>query len=157
MRRENAFTLVELSIAILIMVMLFMLALPSLSGVLADHRLRRLLDGLNGLVRTAQERSVNERQPYLIIWKEDRLDLQQEALVKGKRVPAISTLRLRKGESFKLGLPAALAEKRPAEWIFWTTGTCEPAVVTYRSADGGWVANYSPLTGRPELKTYATR
>ena len=48
-----AFTLLEIVIAISIMMVVLLLAVPSLNGVLADKRLRRSFDGFNGLVRQA--------------------------------------------------------------------------------------------------------
>src|SRR5437588_289644 len=52
---------------------------------------------------------------------------------------------------------ALLAEKYPAEWIFWPSGTCEPAIVRFQGPAGSWTANYSPLTARPEITNYAVR
>src|SRR5437660_1309856 len=46
-RRRDGFTLVELAIAVVILVVLMMLAVPSMNGVLADRRLRRSLDAFN--------------------------------------------------------------------------------------------------------------
>ena len=48
--------------------LLLMLAVPSLSGVIANRRLKQSLDSFNQLVRQAQERSVTERRAYLIVW-----------------------------------------------------------------------------------------
>ena len=56
-----------------------------------------------------------------------------------------------RGESLKFAFPAAIEEDPPPEWIFWPSGNCEPAVVSYRGRDGGWTANYSPLTARAEI------
>ena len=39
-RTEVGFTLIELAIAVVILVLLMMLAVPSMNGVLADRRLR---------------------------------------------------------------------------------------------------------------------
>jgi hypothetical protein len=66
-------------------------------------------------------------------------------------------MRLRKGNAFVLNLPAALAEEHPADWVFWPSGTCEPAVVTFKGPDGSWTAKYSTLSVRPELTNYAAR
>ena len=62
-----------------------------------------------------------------------------------------------KGDVVTLTFPAAIEEEPPSEWIFWPSGNCEPAVVTYRgpAAPGG--QNISALTARPELTDYAVR
>lgn len=157
MRREKGFTLLELAIAIFIMVIVLMMAVPSLNGVLADRRLRRSLDAFNGIVRQAQERSVMERRSYLIIWRDGKVGLRPEGLLKGEDSEPVAMLTLARGESMKIAFPAALMEEPPAEWIFWPSGTCEPAVVSYRGRDGGWTANYSALTGRAEIVKYVAK
>ena len=157
MRRDDGFTLIELAIAIFIMVILLMLAVPSLDGVLADRRLRKSLDAFNGIVRQAQERSVTERRSYLIIFHEGKIGLRPEGLMKDEDPAPVAMLTLGRGESLKFVFPAAMMEDPPAEWIFWPSGNCEPAVVSYRGKDGGWTANYSALTGRAEVVSYVAK
>ena len=66
------------------MVVLMMLAVPSMEGVIADRRLRRSLDGFNKIVREAQERSIAERRPYLITLHDGKVGLRAEGLAKGE-------------------------------------------------------------------------
>jgi len=156
-RHRHGFTLIEIAISVFIMLLLLVMAVPSLSGVMADRRLRRSLDDLNNLVRMAQERSVADRRPYLISWEKDHLVLEPEAFAKGEDPVPTATLQLRKGDAFLLSLPAALTDDPPAQWAFWPSGTCEPAVVSFKGVDGSWTARYSSLTARSELSNYATR
>jgi prepilin-type N-terminal cleavage/methylation domain-containing protein len=157
MRRDAGFTLIEMAIAIMILVLVLMLAVPSLNGVLADRRLRRSLDEFNGLVRQAQERSIAERRSYLIIWREGKIGLRAEGLRSGEDPAPVALLKVNKGESFNLSFPAALENEPPAEWIFWPSGNCEPAVVTFRGLNGGWTAKYSALTARADLVNYVAK
>lgn len=159
MRRScHAFTLIEISISIFIILLLMLLAVPSMSGVMADRRLRRSLDGLNKLVRLAQERSVTERRAYVIAWEKDQLELRPAAPEKDDdaRKPT-SVLKFARGDAYALKLPAALIERPPARWTFWPTGTCEPAEVTFKGVDGTWSARYAALTGLPEVGTYVAK
>ncbi len=156
-RTRQAFTLIEVAIAVFIMLLLLMLAVPSLTGVLADHRLRRSLDALNNLARTAQERSVTDRRPYVVAWEKDQIVVRTEAQNKDEDATPVATLRLERGDAFVLKMPAALVPDPPAEWTFWPSGTCEPATVSYKGVSGSWSANYSPLTARPELSAYAAK
>ncbi len=137
--------------------LLLMLAVPSLSGVIASRRLKQSLDGFNNLVQRAQERSVTERRPYLIVWRKSGVLLRPEVFGEDEEVKPTAELRLSKGNVLKLWLPAALAEKHPAEWIFWPSGNCEPATVQFRGPAGVWAASYSPLTAQPEITQYAAR
>lgn len=157
MQRRDGFTLVELAIAVVIMMVVLLLAVPSLTGVLADKRLRRSLDSVNSLVLQAQERSISERRSYLIVWRDKQFALRPEGFMQGEDRKPVATLGWQKGDSFTLSFPAALEEEPPSEWIFWSSGNCEPAVVTYRGANGSWKAKYSALTARPELISYVVR
>ena len=157
MQRFRAFTLIEIALSLFILMLLLLLAVPSLSGVIADRRLKQSLDGFNQLVRQAQERSVTERRAYLIVWGKSSVVLKPEIFTKDEEEKATSVLRLPKGSWIKVSLPAALIGKPPAEWIFWPSGTCEPATVQFRGPAGTWTADYSPLTAQPELTHYAAR
>jgi type II secretory pathway pseudopilin PulG len=156
-QRLRAFTLIEIALSIFILMLLLMLAVPSLSGVIANRRLKQSLDSFNQLVRQAQERSVTERRAYLIVWGKSSVVLKPEIFTKDEEEKATAVLRLPKGSWIKVSLPAALIGKPPAEWIFWPSGTCEPAIVQFRGPAGRWTADYSPLTAQPELTQYAAR
>jgi type II secretion system protein H len=155
--RRSGFTIIELLVAVVILIVLMALTVPSMSGVMADRRLRRSLDEFNAIVREAQERSVVERRAYLIVWQNGKLGLRAEGLLKGESAEPTVKWRLARDESLKIEFPAALVERPPAEWIFWASGNCEPAVVTYRGKDGTWKANYSALTGRPVMVAYVAK
>lgn len=155
MRDRNGFTLIEITISVFILLLLLTLAVPSLNGVLADRRLRRSMDDFNRLVRQAQERSVAERRTYLIVWGKDRLTLRPED-ANPKDAPT-AVYKLRAGDAFKITLPAALVKDPLAEWAFWPSGNCEPATIAFKGVDGGWVANYSPLSATGALESYGAR
>jgi type II secretory pathway pseudopilin PulG len=157
MHRKRAFTLIEIVLAVFILMLLLSLAVPSLSGVLADKRLRRSLDAFNDLVRQAEEHSIKEQRAYLIVWAKDKALLRPEAFMKDEEVGPTAEFTLGRGEVLKLNLPAALVKSPPAEWIFWPSGTCEPAVVEFRSRSGSWKASFSPLTAHSELVNYVVR
>ena len=157
MQRFWAFTLIEIALSIFILMLLLMLAVPSLSGVIANRRLKQSLDSFNQLVRQAQERSVTERRAYLIALGKSSVLLRPEVFAEGEEEKSTAVLRLPKGSWIKVSLPAALIGKPPAEWIFWPSGTCEPAIVQFRGPAGTWTADYSPLTTQPELTQYAAR
>jgi type II secretory pathway pseudopilin PulG len=156
-QRARGFTLIEIALGIFILLLLLVLAMPSLSGVIANRRLKHSLDEFNNLVRQAQERSVVERRPYLIVWGKNNVIVRPEAFAEDEEAKAKAEFHPTKGSTLKLSLPAALAEKYPAEWIFWPSGTCETATVHFQGPAGSWTANYSPLTGRPEITNYAVR
>jgi type II secretory pathway pseudopilin PulG len=156
-QRFRAFTLIEIALSIFILMLLLMLAVPSLTGVVSSKRLKQSLDGFNNLVRQAHERSVIERRPYLIVWGKNSVVLRPEVFAEDEEVKPTAVLSLNRGTLLRLSLPAALAEKHPAEWIFWPSGNCEPATVQFKGPAGFWTANYSPLTAQAEVTAYAAK
>jgi prepilin-type N-terminal cleavage/methylation domain-containing protein len=156
-QRARGFTLIEIALAIFILLLILVLAVPSFSGVIANRRLKQSLDEFNNLVRQAQMLSVTERRPYLIVWGKNNVMVRPEAFAEDEEAKAKAEFRLSRGSTLKLSLPVALAQKYPAEWIFWPSGTCEPAIVRFQGPAGSWTANYSPLTGQPEITSYAVR
>lgn len=157
MRRLPGFTLIEIVLAIFILMLLLLLAVPSLTGVLADRRLRRKLDSFNALVNQAHERSVAERRPYLLVIDSKAILLRPEILTKDDDPAPVAELPLADRESITLGLPAALKKDPPPEWVFWPSGACEPAEVQFSGREGVWTVDYSPLNARPEVLNYAPR
>ena len=156
MRRPAGFTLIELAIAMAIMLVVLALAIPSVKGVLADRKLQRWLDSMNDLVRQAEAHSLQERQPYLIVWRKDDIILRPLTLA-NENVKPVASLALLRGYRFSLRLPAALQKEPPPQWIFWPSGACEPATVDFDSPVGSWEVNYGPLTSQPEIVRYATK
>jgi prepilin-type N-terminal cleavage/methylation domain-containing protein len=156
-QRARGFTLIEIALSIFILLLLLVLAVPSFSGVIANRRLKQSLDEFNNLVRQAQTRSVTERRPYLIVWGKNNVVVRPEAFAQDEEAKAKAEFRLNRGSTLRLSLPVALTEKYPAEWIFWPSGACEPAIVRFQGPAGSWTANYSPLTGRSEITSYAVR
>jgi type II secretory pathway pseudopilin PulG len=157
MQRRAGFTLIEIAIAVFILMVLLLLAIPSVTGVIANRRLQRSLDAMNQIVRLAQEHSVQERRPYLIEWQRSSVILRPESIAEGEPETPTATLVLDKGHAYVLRLPATLEKNPPAQWIFWPSGTCEPANVRFKGPDGSWEVNYSPLAARPEIVRYAAK
>src|ERR1700730_9374193 len=157
MRRTGGFTLLEIMISVCILLLILAMAVPSLNGVVADKRLRRSLNDFDNLVRLAQQRSVAEHRAYLIVWSNKNIVLRPESFAQDEQPADVGELSLGRGDSLTLSLPSALRKDPPGEWIFWPSGNCEPAVVTFKSGNGSWAANYSPLTVRGELISYAAR
>ena len=157
MRRVHAFTLIEIVLAVFILMLVLLLAVPSLTGVLADKRLRLSLDRFNTLVNQAHEHSINENRPYLVVVGKSSIEVRPEVYTKDDDPGPIADFPLTGGDSIKLSFPAAMVKDPPPEWIFWPSGVCEPAIVQYKGPNGYWTLNYSALNARPEIIKYAPR
>ena len=157
MKHRDGFTLFELVIAVFILVLLLGLAVPSLSGVLADKRLHRSLDRFNSLVRQAHERSLAQHRAYLIVWGDHDVSLRPALFLKTEEHVPIDSLLVSKADKWQVEFPAALTKKPLPEWIFWESGVCEPLRVTFAGRDGSWATEHSPLSALSEVVAYAPR
>src|SRR5947199_157448 len=97
------------------------------------------------------------RRAYLIVWQDGKIGLRPEGLLRGESPELEMKIKIAKNESFRISFPAALIDDAPAEWIFWPSGNCEPATVSYQGRDGKWTANYSALTARSETVSYVAK
>ena len=152
---RRGFTLLEMLLAIFLGAMVITIAVPSVSGVLAEKRMKRSFDAFNELVRTAQEISMKERLTYRIKFRAESIVLEPADVgdFSVDENPTGIVFSVKQDESFDLQLPAALISDPPPEWTFWPNGTCEPAIVIYHGANGNWQATYDPLTGIPDFRT----
>src|SRR6266446_7670038 len=99
MPQVRGFTLLEIMISVSILLVILGLAVPSLTGVLADKRLRRSLNEFNDMVQQAQERSVAEHRAYLIIWADKSVVLRPESFAKDEEAKDVAQLALARGEA----------------------------------------------------------
>ena len=84
-----------------ILLVILALAVPSLTGVIADKRLRRSLNEFNDLVRQAQERSVAEHRAYLLVWGDKDVVLRPEVFAKDEEVKPAAQLPLARGDTLR--------------------------------------------------------
>jgi type II secretory pathway pseudopilin PulG len=155
MTRRGGFTLFEIVIAVFVVLLLLGMAVPSLSGVLADKRLHRSLNRFNVLVREAHERSLAEHRAFLIVWNDSEILLRPAVFLKTEEHTSIDSIPIGRSEKWHVEFPAALTKKPLPEWIFWESGVCEPLRIGFAGANGSWMAEYSPLTALSELVSYA--
>ena len=147
MSRRAGFTLLEICLALFISLLLITLAVPSIASLLAEQKLKRTFDAFDTFVRTAREKSMTERRTYAMSWGEDGITLLPVER-RDTDDPAAEPERFlfAEGESLTLTRPSALMKKPPAEWVFWRSGLCEEALITFTGAAGSWSVRYDPLT-----------
>ena len=137
--------MLEICIAVFVAVMLVMVALPTISGLARDRQAEEVFNEFHRLIREARRRSLEERQPYIILWTENGVVARRDgANDSGENI--VGEFVLQKGESLTLELPAAMKKNPEWIWTFWPSGVCEPAVVRFASGKAGWTAVYNPFT-----------
>ncbi len=161
-RRQRAFTLLEICIAIFLIMLLLAVGLPSLSGQLSRQRLQGTFDRFDLLAAEAQKCSVAEGHPYTLVWTRDgTIQLYPADLTadeRKKRGPAASLVpagpTTDRTERYTLVRDASLANNPAQVWTFWPTGNCEPVGVRYEGPAGKWEAVYNPLSAKASIHTF---
>jgi Tfp pilus assembly protein FimT len=141
-----AFTLLEICLVLAIGAVLILLAVPSVSGLLAEQRLHESFNKFQQFASSARSHSMREQKPYRLVWdKEGIAMLSTDRDSHGDPV-VVDHLDIGKEEAFQVARPAAFSPKPDAEWVFWPNGVCEPVVVSYKGPNGKWKASFDPLT-----------
>lgn len=155
MHRRDGFTLLEICIAVFIALLMLLMAVPSIQGLFSEREIKRTFDNFSALVIDAQTRAISEQRAYLIEWDDEGLLLRPVQPSNRDEAKGITRIDFGKHEAYDIDLPAALMKEPPKSWVFWPTGTCEAAKISYNGAAGSWTAEYNPLTVRPMLLTNA--
>ncbi len=156
-RSQQAFTLIEMCIAICLIILLMGLGLPSLTGQTRMRKLQGAFDRFNAFVERAQQQSVRDGKPYVLAWTRKgtvRLVAAEQLVGVGedtpnKRLTAVETFQPESdAEHFTLVREASLSRDPNLRWTFWPTGNCEPVRVRYEAPTGTWSASFNALSGR---------
>ncbi len=148
--RHTAFTLLEVVISISICVIVLAMAVPSVSGMLREQKLRKTFDTFNDFIQGVREKAVTGRQDILTVWSDDGINVITEN-TGDTQTGSESQHYSPTGGALTLERPAALIKNPPAEWMFWRSGVCEPVIVNYKGGEGTWRAEFNPLTGQGKL------
>jgi type II secretory pathway pseudopilin PulG len=152
-RATHAFTLLEIMLAVIVGVMVLSLAVPSISGLMEEKRVRASFDAFDAIVAEALNRSITDHRAQRIVWDKEKI-----VLLGGEDAGKAENPRelpIGEDEDYRVEFPAALVKNPRPEWTIWPTGTCEPVIVHYHGPRGDWRAEYDPLTVRPAFSTNA--
>lgn len=146
--RSRAFTLIEICLAVLIISILISVAIPSIKGLLDQQKSKESFDRFDALAHRAQSLAMSERRAYVLVWDKTGILLRPSQSASKEEANGIDRIDLAKEEACQIDFPAALVKKPSPQWVFWPSGTCESAKVTYQGSKGTWLAEYDPLTVR---------
>ena len=144
--RRAGFTLLEICLVLMIGVILILLAVPSVSGLLADQRLHESYSRFEKLASEARLQSLHDQKPAFLVWDKHGISLCKPNHDLHGEPEVVERMDIGEKESFDVSRPAALVENPAAEWTFWPNGTCEPVVVSYKGPSGSWQVRFDPLT-----------
>ena len=147
MSRRGGFTLLEICLAVMIALMLVAIAVPSIQDLFAEQRLKKSFERFDEFVRKIHFRAVNERRAFAMIWDGAGILVQPDEPTEEGSEQEAERFEFTDGP-IALERPVALVKNPPVEWLFWRSGTCEPAVLHYKGDAGTWPVRYDPLTVR---------
>lgn len=154
-RTQFAFTLLEVTLAIMIAVVVMAVAVPSLTGLMGAAKAPASFQAFDDMAQEAHERSISEGRNYVLVWGRDRKVVLRPEDPSGRaEAEGLLKWKIDRDEKLILDLPAALTAKglKPdAIWTFWSNGICEPAEVSYEGTAGKWKATYNPFTVQAEV------
>lgn len=150
---SRGFTLVEICLSLVLIVLVLAIATPSLTGIFAERRLKESFETFNKFVLDVQHRSLNSHQTYRMHFDpENHRAMAFVATEFSKKVPGATEpkLEVNLDRAGKFTFVDSSA-RRVNEWTFWPTGNCEPRTVGFSATTGQWSAAYHPLTAQPVL------
>jgi prepilin-type N-terminal cleavage/methylation domain-containing protein len=152
----SGFTLLEVSLAIAIALIVMVVAIPSVTSVLGESQAQRAFTDFDAMVQEARDRSREEGRNYVIVWGRERaLLMRPEEPANRAEAEGIKRWKMTAEGELELRLPSALTARGAtpdAIWTFWADGVCEPAEVRYKKGGEKWSAVYNPFTAQAEVR-----
>ena len=160
-RRDGGFTLLEISLVVVIGFMMLGLATPTIRGLFAEQRLRDRMHQFEEFVRKAGDLAKSTRGEVRLIWEKEGVRMVTEAppaeeglTLNGGAAPAATSdgafFTVDKDEGLSLVRIAARDRQPLAEWSFWPAGVREPAEIYYTGAAGRWALRFNALVPDPQ-------
>lgn len=151
---DAGFTLLEMCVVLMLVIMLILMAIPSLRGVLEGNQSQNSFTSFDEMVQDAHSRAIAEHRAYVLMWSPKKVILRPDSPMNDAEAAGLRAIEITKDDVLNLFLPASLAERKgkitAAIWTFWPVGVCEPATIQYKGKRGHWKATYNPFTVQAE-------
>ncbi|MEI6713802.1 MAG: hypothetical protein WCO60_08615 [Verrucomicrobiota bacterium] len=155
----RGFTLLEVCMAVAIGMLMVGLAMPSVTGLFAEQRLRSRMIEFEDVVRNAASQSKLGQQEFRMRWYKEGIAVESAdtlMALKEKDIPPL-VFTFQKDEVFQLKRVAARLEKPMTEWSFWPNGIREPVEVGYTGPLGVFALRFGALAPDPDEITVRPR
>lgn len=161
---SGGFTLLEISLVVVIGFMMLSLATPTIRGLFAEQRLRERMHQFEEFVHRAGALAKSTRGEVRLIWEKEGVRMVTEAprveesqLLAGDAGVAAAEgvsegefFAVDKEEGLSLVRVAARDREPLAEWSFWPAGVREPVEIYYTGMSGRWALRFNALVPDPE-------
>ncbi len=165
---SRGFTLLEISLVVVIGFMMLSLATPTIRGLFAEQRLRDRMHQFEEFVHRAGALAKSSRGEVRLIWEKEGIRMVTEGrpeeaslVATGEAavedVSAGEFFTVDKNEGFSLVRVAARDREPLAEWSFWPAGVREPVEIYYNGTGGRWALRFNALVPDPQelsVETY---
>ena len=146
---RGGFTLLEISLVVVIGFMMLSLAMPSMRGLFAEQRLREKMHQFEEFVRRADALARDSRKEVRLIWEKEGVRMVRKDPAPEDEL-GVEFFALNKEEGISLVRVAARDREPLWEWCFWPAGVREPAELYYYGPTGRWALRFGPLVPDPE-------
>jgi type II secretory pathway pseudopilin PulG len=160
---SGGFTLLEISLVVVIGFMMLTLATPTIRGLFAEQRLRDRMHQFEEFVHRAGVLAKSTRGEVRLIWEkggvrmvtevvqaEESPLLQGDAGGAGAAATGGEFFPVDKEEGLSLVRLAARDRQPLAEWSFWPAGVREPVEIYFAGTTGRWALRFNALVPDPE-------
>lgn len=158
---NRGFTLLEISLVVVIGFMMLGLATPTIRGLFAEQHLRERMHQFEEFVHRAGALAKTSRAEVRLIWEKEGVrmvtenpPLEENLLSSGEGAPAETAagefFALDKHEDLSLVRVAARDREPLAEWSFWPAGVREPVEIYYSGTGGRWALRFNALIPDPQ-------
>ncbi len=164
-KRQWAFTLIEVALAMFIVVLVIGIGLPFATGMGRQSQLREPASELRKFALTARRRAVTQQKTVEILLENNRYVLRDAVLEDSTSRAAIApetdkteidsyTLPRNITYSVKRWDETKFAAKADARWRFLPTGLCEPITVHFNRDQDFLEFSFNPLTAQTEDESF---
>lgn len=153
-RSAHGFTLLELGIAMFIILLLVGTAIPAISSMIAENRLRQSAKELQLYAMTARRQAMLENRVYEIVLTEKGFVLGPY-LAEENKGAAVNSYNLPTDARYTL---QRLGDKEfhppeGAPWLFQPDGLCEPIRARFQREKSWMEFEFNPLTAKAQGET----
>lgn len=156
---RRAFTLIEVSLALFIVLLIVAAVIPLTSGWLSEDRLRQPAHQLELFAKTARSLALAERRPYEIRFSEEGFLMQAMPLEEAGEstnqtkvldyvLPKSVHCRLQRWRDPEWGVA------RDQQWTFQPTGLCDPLRIRFSSGEDWLQLSFNPMTAGSQDEAY---
>lgn len=151
---EAGFTLIEMGMVLFIIMIITAIAVPAMSGLAAQERLRGEAQNLRESATGARRQAVEGGVPCAIVFGKNGYEIESlgknESEVLAERGLAAKLL-VKRWDSDKYQSPEGV------RWVFQPDGICEPMRARFENKDGWVEIVFNPLTAAVDDESYQFR